>query len=122
MRSIDIWVLTRRDGCWHPRDGYLFGQYRHLAGHFQVVAGELELNYECNLMHWSPEDFKSKLQRRYLICQLHWCMRYEREKIGRASDQLVKFLKHILFNCSLFLSAIIERYQLLVAPCADYVS
>ncbi|KAJ0007630.1 hypothetical protein Pint_28893 [Pistacia integerrima] len=21
-----------------------------------VVAGELELNHECNLMHWSPED------------------------------------------------------------------
>ena len=28
----------------------------------QVAAGELELNHECNLMHWSPEDFESKLQ------------------------------------------------------------
>lgn len=28
----------------------------------QVVAGELELNHECNLVHWSPEDFESKLQ------------------------------------------------------------
>ncbi|KAH1233832.1 Glutamate dehydrogenase [Glycine max] len=28
-----------------------------------VVAGELELNHECSLMHWSPEDFESKLQR-----------------------------------------------------------
>jgi len=28
----------------------------------QVVAGELELNHECSLMHWSPEDFESKLQ------------------------------------------------------------
>ncbi|KAJ0008351.1 hypothetical protein Pint_28804 [Pistacia integerrima] len=28
----------------------------------RVVAGELELNHECNLMHWSPEDFESKLQ------------------------------------------------------------
>ncbi|KHN27845.1 hypothetical protein glysoja_032993 [Glycine soja] len=27
-----------------------------------VVAGELELNHECSLMHWSPEDFESKLQ------------------------------------------------------------
>lgn len=30
----------------------------------QVVAGELELK-ECNL-NWSPEDFESKLQVRYL--------------------------------------------------------
>ncbi|XLS86729.1 hypothetical protein HN51_036895 [Arachis hypogaea] len=28
---------------------------------FEVVAGELELNHECSLMHWSPEDFESKL-------------------------------------------------------------
>ena len=28
----------------------------------QVVAGELELNHECNSMNWSPEDFESKLQ------------------------------------------------------------
>ncbi|KAI9401937.1 hypothetical protein POPTR_001G193600v4 [Populus trichocarpa] len=27
-----------------------------------VVAGELELNHECNLLNWSPEDFESKLQ------------------------------------------------------------
>ncbi|XLR44483.1 hypothetical protein HN51_028610, partial [Arachis hypogaea] len=27
-----------------------------------VVAGELELNHECSLIHWSPEDFESKLQ------------------------------------------------------------
>ena len=32
------------------------------AGTRGVVAGELELNHECNLMHWSPEDFESKLQ------------------------------------------------------------
>ncbi|KAI4355538.1 hypothetical protein L6164_004299 [Bauhinia variegata] len=32
------------------------------AGAGGVVAGELELNHECNLMHWSPEDFESKLQ------------------------------------------------------------
>uniref|UniRef100_B9GH48 glutamate dehydrogenase (NADP(+)) n=1 Tax=Populus trichocarpa TaxID=3694 RepID=B9GH48_POPTR len=28
----------------------------------KVVAGELELNHECNLLNWSPEDFESKLQ------------------------------------------------------------
>ncbi|XP_052118239.1 transcription factor bHLH96 [Arachis duranensis] len=28
----------------------------------EVVAGELELNHECNLMHWLSEDFESKLQ------------------------------------------------------------
>ncbi|XLU63955.1 hypothetical protein S245_023164 [Arachis hypogaea] len=28
----------------------------------EVVAGELELNHECSLMHWSSEDFESKLQ------------------------------------------------------------
>lgn len=33
----------------------------------QVVAGELELNHECNLIHWSPEDFESKLQVRLYI-------------------------------------------------------
>ncbi|KAG9455572.1 hypothetical protein H6P81_000080 [Aristolochia fimbriata] len=27
-----------------------------------VAVGELELNQEYNLMHWSPEDFESKLQ------------------------------------------------------------
>ncbi|XLR32295.1 hypothetical protein S83_060195, partial [Arachis hypogaea] len=32
------------------------------AGTGGVVAGELELNRECSLMHWSPEDFESKLQ------------------------------------------------------------
>ncbi|KAK4790833.1 hypothetical protein SAY86_031246 [Trapa natans] len=32
------------------------------AGAGGVVAGELELNNECNLMNWSPEDFESKLQ------------------------------------------------------------
>ncbi|XLR29942.1 hypothetical protein S83_057842, partial [Arachis hypogaea] len=32
------------------------------AGTGGVVAGELELNHECSLMHWSPEDFESKLQ------------------------------------------------------------
>ncbi|KAK7844856.1 nadp-specific glutamate dehydrogenase [Quercus suber] len=32
------------------------------AGAGGVVAGELELNHECNLIHWSPEDFESKLQ------------------------------------------------------------
>lgn len=32
------------------------------AGAGGVAAGELELNRECNLMHWSPEDFESKLQ------------------------------------------------------------
>nr|CAN69269.1 hypothetical protein VITISV_043645 [Vitis vinifera] len=32
------------------------------AGAGGVAAGELELNHECNLMHWSPEDFESKLQ------------------------------------------------------------
>ncbi|BAT98445.1 hypothetical protein VIGAN_09210100 [Vigna angularis var. angularis] len=32
------------------------------AGAGGVVAGELELNHECSLMHWSPEDFESKLQ------------------------------------------------------------
>ncbi|XP_028953758.1 uncharacterized protein LOC126612662 isoform X5 [Malus sylvestris] len=28
----------------------------------QVVAGEFELNHECNSVNWSPEDFESKLQ------------------------------------------------------------
>lgn len=28
----------------------------------QVAVGELELNHEYNSMHWSPEDFESKLQ------------------------------------------------------------
>nr|DAD29825.1 TPA_asm: hypothetical protein HUJ06_031293 [Nelumbo nucifera] len=28
---------------------------------YKVAAGELELNHECNLMHWSPEDFETKL-------------------------------------------------------------
>ncbi|KAJ6394695.1 hypothetical protein OIU77_023826 [Salix suchowensis] len=32
------------------------------AGAGGVVAGELELNHECNLLNWSPEDFESKLQ------------------------------------------------------------
>ncbi|XP_057976918.1 uncharacterized protein LOC131164027 isoform X2 [Malania oleifera] len=32
------------------------------AGAGGVAAGELELNHECNLMHWSPDDFESKLQ------------------------------------------------------------
>ncbi|XP_057455265.1 uncharacterized protein LOC130746600 isoform X2 [Lotus japonicus] len=32
------------------------------AGAGGVVAGELELNHDCSLMHWSPEDFESKLQ------------------------------------------------------------
>ncbi|XP_057734513.1 L-ascorbate oxidase homolog [Arachis stenosperma] len=32
------------------------------TGAGEVVAGELELNHECSLMHWSPEDFESKLQ------------------------------------------------------------
>ncbi|XP_010267041.1 PREDICTED: NADP-specific glutamate dehydrogenase-like isoform X1 [Nelumbo nucifera] len=32
------------------------------AGAGGVAAGELELNHECNLMHWSPEDFETKLQ------------------------------------------------------------
>ncbi|KAK6911959.1 Glutamate/phenylalanine/leucine/valine dehydrogenase, dimerization domain, partial [Dillenia turbinata] len=32
------------------------------AGTGGVAAGELELNHECSLMHWSPEDFESKLQ------------------------------------------------------------
>ncbi|XP_024035877.1 uncharacterized protein LOC102621047 isoform X2 [Citrus sinensis] len=32
------------------------------AGAGGVVAGELELNQECNMVHWSPEDFESKLQ------------------------------------------------------------
>ncbi|WJX92038.1 glutamate dehydrogenase (NADP(+)) [Trifolium repens] len=32
------------------------------AGAGGVVAGELELNHECSLMNWSPEDFESKLQ------------------------------------------------------------
>ncbi|KAF9614062.1 hypothetical protein IFM89_014862 [Coptis chinensis] len=32
------------------------------AGAGGVVAGELELNRECNLVHWSPEDFEAKLQ------------------------------------------------------------
>lgn len=32
------------------------------AGAGGVVAGELELNHECNLLQWSPEDFESKLQ------------------------------------------------------------
>ncbi|KAK6914781.1 Glutamate/phenylalanine/leucine/valine dehydrogenase, C-terminal, partial [Dillenia turbinata] len=32
------------------------------AGAGGVAAGELELNHECSLMHWSPEDFESKLQ------------------------------------------------------------
>ncbi|XP_017978980.1 PREDICTED: NADP-specific glutamate dehydrogenase isoform X2 [Theobroma cacao] len=32
------------------------------AGSGGVVAGEIELNHECNVMHWSPEDFESKLQ------------------------------------------------------------
>ncbi|XLR30869.1 hypothetical protein S83_058769, partial [Arachis hypogaea] len=32
------------------------------AGTGGVVAGELELNHECSLMHWLPEDFESKLQ------------------------------------------------------------
>jgi len=45
----------------------------------QVVAGELELNHECSLMHWSPEDFESKLQvllwnqiafTNYIVCLL----------------------------------------------------
>ncbi|XP_077216988.1 uncharacterized protein LOC143851436 isoform X1 [Tasmannia lanceolata] len=27
-----------------------------------VAVGELELNHEYNLMHWSPEDFENKLQ------------------------------------------------------------
>lgn len=36
----------------------------------QVVAGELELNHECNLMHWSPEDFESKLQVESSSCSL----------------------------------------------------
>lgn len=35
----------------------------------QVVAGELELNHECNSMNWSPEDFESKLQ-----VTLHLCL------------------------------------------------
>ncbi|KAM3699548.1 hypothetical protein ACJW31_05G033200 [Castanea mollissima] len=37
------------------------------AGAGGVVAGELELNHECNLIHWSPEDFESKLQNTF--CQ-----------------------------------------------------
>lgn len=28
----------------------------------QVAVGELELNHEYNMMHWSPDDFESKLQ------------------------------------------------------------
>ncbi|OMO66354.1 Glutamate/phenylalanine/leucine/valine dehydrogenase [Corchorus olitorius] len=32
------------------------------AGSGGVVAGEIELNHECSVMHWSPEDFESKLQ------------------------------------------------------------
>lgn len=27
-----------------------------------VAVGELELNHEYNSMHWSPEEFESKLQ------------------------------------------------------------
>ena len=33
-----------------------------LSTWLQVVAGELELNHECNSVNWSPEDFESKLQ------------------------------------------------------------
>ncbi|KAM0956573.1 hypothetical protein ACFX2A_025329 [Malus domestica] len=32
------------------------------AGSGGVVAGEFELNHECNSVNWSPEDFESKLQ------------------------------------------------------------
>ncbi|BBG98878.1 Amino acid dehydrogenase family protein, partial [Prunus dulcis] len=32
------------------------------AGAGGVVAGEFELNHECNSVNWSPEDFESKLQ------------------------------------------------------------
>ncbi|RID49397.1 hypothetical protein BRARA_H00199 [Brassica rapa] len=42
--------------------GYLFGQYRRLAGQFQVAAGEIEVLRESNSMQWSAEDFESRLQ------------------------------------------------------------
>ncbi|MCL7043935.1 hypothetical protein MKW94_015114 [Papaver nudicaule] len=32
------------------------------AGAGGVAAGELELNQECNVIHWSPEEFEHKLQ------------------------------------------------------------
>ncbi|XP_024178677.2 NADP-specific glutamate dehydrogenase [Rosa chinensis] len=32
------------------------------AGAGGVVAGEFELNHECNSVNWSPQDFESKLQ------------------------------------------------------------
>ncbi|KAL5728864.1 glutamate dehydrogenase (NADP(+)) [Ranunculus cassubicifolius] len=32
------------------------------AGAGGVAAGELEMSRECNLMHWSPDHFESKLQ------------------------------------------------------------
>ena len=43
----------------------------------QVAAGELELNHECNLMHWSPEDFESKLQVKpyiYIYIYIYICI------------------------------------------------
>jgi len=39
----------------------------------QVVAGELELNHECNLLNWSPEDFESKLQVRLFCFYIFSC-------------------------------------------------
>ncbi|MED6172485.1 hypothetical protein PIB30_050531 [Stylosanthes scabra] len=32
------------------------------VGERKVVAGKLELNYECSLIHWSLEDFESNMQ------------------------------------------------------------
>ncbi|QHN91430.1 Histone-lysine N-methyltransferase [Arachis hypogaea] len=44
------------------------------AGTGGVVAGELELNHECSLMHWSPEDFESKLQGTMMaLVDCNWC-------------------------------------------------
>jgi hypothetical protein len=42
----------------------------------QVVAGELELNHECNLLNWSPEDFESKLQVRLFCFYIFSCFEY----------------------------------------------
>lgn len=45
----------------------------------QVVAGELELNHECNSMNWSPEDFESKLQVSNILYHKSWGVSTKRD-------------------------------------------
>ena len=62
---------------------------------WQVVAGELELNHECNLVHWSPEDFESKLQVRlpfflyYFLIRVFSDWELYLDNVGNSTDFLL---------------------------------